>query len=57
MRSSKTAPNLSIPDLTHPCDRTAEALFTILIYCGEDEKSKCPLALSSEDMRVSVTYR
>lgn len=42
--------------MTHPYDQTAEESFT-MNYCGEDQKSKCSLALNLGDMRVSVTYR
>lgn len=32
---------------------SGEALFTILVYCGKDQKSKCPLARNWEDMIIS----
>lgn len=32
---------------------SGEALFTNLVYCGKDQKSKCPLALNWEDTIIS----
>lgn len=61
--SRKISVNSYTPKLKWPpCDRTTEALFTILIYCGEGQENKSPPCPqfraheSTSDLELNVSY-